>query len=210
MRLYLCCLLHTHCMLRQALSLSSAASVTVSATVWPFVLELNPSLIYAGTKLSFVSPPTSKLKPSNWTTRSCICNWQSEWKEYKLSDRWDCRIVHWRRWWSINKETVANDIMEGITTADGMEDGDMGVRACPKTCQHVTRDCISILRIVAIVVTVTVTHRPTSKIVMAEPWWNSMQCAEGLNLLALVGITVQDVEGTCMHINAMCHPLSLM
>ena len=77
--------------------------------------------------------------------------------------------------------------MEGITTADGMVlDGDMGVRACLKTCPHLIfcQACYA------------VTLKDCYSGAMMDTVCN-MLCAEGFDP-ALVSITVQDVEGTCL------------
>ena len=69
-----------------ASALASAASVTVSAAV--AVRSGAQSIAnFAGTKLSFMNPPTRKPKHPDWTTRSCICNRQSECK--KIMREWE-------------------------------------------------------------------------------------------------------------------------
>eukprot|EP00956_Cyclotella_meneghiniana_P028866 scaffold68395_cov53-Cyclotella_meneghiniana.AAC.1 len=78
--------------------LSSAASVTVAAA--GAVRSGARSVAqFAGTKLSFVSPPTttSNAKAPTWTKRSCICSRQTEcrgimreWE--KLGDEYACML----------------------------------------------------------------------------------------------------------------------
>ena len=59
---------------------ASAASIIVLAAV-AVPSGVQSIAHFAGTKLSFVSPLTSKLKHPNQIARPCICNWQSKCKD---------------------------------------------------------------------------------------------------------------------------------
>ena len=75
--------------------------------------------------------------------------------------------------------------MEGIATTDGMLDGNIGVRACPKTC----------LRLIFCQACDADTLKDCDGVAMMDIVC-SMLCAEGFDP-ALVSITVQNIEGTC-------------
>ena len=70
---------------------------------------------FAGTKLSFVSPPTttSNAKAPTWTTRSCICSRQTECKGImreweKLGDEYACMLDYTLLIISLLKQTPRN------------------------------------------------------------------------------------------------------